>query len=67
MKKFDYLSPQPMVGQSARELRIRCGITQDQFAEMIGVSRQTIISFENGSHQNMNTLQAYLKLAKGLL
>lgn len=67
MKKFDYLSPQPAVGQSAKELRTRCGITQEQFAEMIGVSRQTIISFENGSRQNMKTLQAYLKLAKGLL
>lgn len=67
MKKFDYLAPQPEVGRSARDLRVRCNLTQEEFASMIGVTRQTIINFETGKRQSMEILQQYLKLAKGLL
>ena len=65
MKRFDYMQPQPIVGENAKALRQRCGITQEEFAEKIGTSRQTIINFETGKTQSMALLQAYLRLAKG--
>jgi len=65
MKKFDYLAPQPEVGKCARDLRVRCNITQEEFAEMIGLTRQTIINFETGKTQSMDVLQCYIRLAKG--
>ena len=67
MKKFDYMQPQPIVGENAKALRVRCGLTQEDFAEKIGTSRQTVINFETGKTQSMALLQAYLKLAKGEL
>lgn len=67
MKKFDYMAPQPELGKSARDLRVRCKLTQEEFARMIGCTRQTVINFENGTRQSMDMLQNYLKLAKGLL
>lgn len=67
MKKFDYLAPQPNVGISARNLRVRCGYTQEECASLFGVTRQTIINFETGKHQSMELLQLYIRLAKGMI
>ncbi|MBH0162002.1 MULTISPECIES: helix-turn-helix transcriptional regulator [Fictibacillus] len=33
-----------------KELRTRCGWTQEQLSEKLGVSRQTVISIENGRY-----------------
>ncbi|MBH0156457.1 helix-turn-helix transcriptional regulator [Fictibacillus sp. 5RED26] len=33
-----------------KELRSRCGWTQEQLSEKLGVSRQTVISIENGRY-----------------
>lgn len=65
MYEFDYLANQPAVGQCAKELRISYGLTQEQFAEYAGTSRQSINSFENGNTQSMPILQAYISLSKG--
>ena len=61
MKSLEYLN-QPELGKTARELRKKYNITQEEFAESIGVTRQTIINFESGSTQSMEVLQAYLRL-----
>ncbi len=45
-----------------RELRERNGLTQEQLASRVGVSRQTIISIETGRY-NPSLVLAY-KLAK---
>lgn len=45
-----------------KELRATFDLTQEQLAENIGVSRQTIISIENGRY-NPSLLLAY-KIAK---
>lgn len=44
------------------EIRTRHGIRQDDFAKLMGVSRQTISSLENGRY-NPSILLAY-KIAK---
>ena len=61
MKTLEYLN-QPELGKTARELRKKYNITQEEFAESVGVTRQTIINFESGSTQSMEVLQAYLRL-----
>jgi len=38
------------VGNSLREYRTKAGMTQEQLAEAVGVSRQTIISIERGRY-----------------
>ena len=45
-----------------RELRVKRGLTQEDLAERVGVSRQTIISVESGRYNPSITL-AY-KLAR---
>ena len=45
-----------------RELRMERGMTQEQMAERVGVSRQTIISIESGRY-NPSIVLAY-KLAR---
>lgn len=45
-----------------RELREKNGLTQEQLADVVGVSRQTIISIETGRY-NPSLVLAY-KLAK---
>ena len=45
-----------------RELRTQQGLTQEEIAERVGVSRQTIISIESGRY-NPSILLAY-KLAR---
>ena len=56
---------QPDLGLYARDLRKSKGVTQEELAEMIGVTRQTIINFECGLTQSMEVLQGYLKLRGG--
>jgi len=45
-----------------RELRLQRGMTQEEVAERVGVSRQTIISIESGRY-NPSIVLAY-KLAR---
>lgn len=45
-----------------KELRKECKITQDEFAAALGVTRQTIISLENGRY-NASLVLAH-KIAK---
>lgn len=47
-----------------KELRARHNLTQDELAEMIGVSRQTMLYLEKGKY-NPSLLLAY-KVAKAL-
>ena len=47
-----------------KELRARYNLTQDELAEMVGVSRQTMLYLEKGKY-NPSLLLAY-KVAKAL-
>ena len=38
------------VRNNVQELRTRAGITQEELAEAVGVSRQTIIAIEKGNY-----------------
>jgi putative transcriptional regulator len=38
------------VNNCVRELRTQKGITQEEFAEAVGVSRQTVIAIEKGNY-----------------
>lgn len=38
------------VGRRARELRSAAGLTQEQVAEFLGVSRLTVVRLEQGAH-----------------
>lgn len=49
---------------SVKEERLKYGLTQEELAEKVSVSRQTIISIEKGVYQPSVTLA--LKLAKVL-
>ncbi len=52
------------IGTRLREARTAAGLTQAQLAEMIGVSRKTINTVENGVFVPSTTLA--LKLARAL-
>lgn len=45
-----------------RELRLEKGVTQEELADDVGVSRQTIIAIERGNY--VPSLSLALKLAK---
>lgn len=45
-----------------KELRARFGLTQEQLSEQLGVSRQTVISIENGRYNP--SLELAYKIAK---
>ncbi|UFJ38963.1 helix-turn-helix transcriptional regulator [Brevibacillus humidisoli] len=45
-----------------KDLRHKCGWTQEQFSQLIGVSRQTVISIESGRYNP--SLQLAYKIAK---
>lgn len=62
MKVFDVMMPQPELGKCAKELRKSKGVPLFEFADMLGVSKQTIINFENGKTQSMAVLLGYMRL-----
>ncbi len=45
-----------------KELRKKCGVTQEDLARTVGVTRQTIISLENGKYNA--SLQLAYKIAQ---
>ncbi|WP_274361910.1 helix-turn-helix transcriptional regulator [Paenibacillus thermotolerans] len=45
-----------------KELRAEIGLTQEQLSEQLGVSRQTVISIENGRYNP--SLELAYKIAK---
>ncbi len=49
------------VSNNVRELRKRAGFTQEELADAVGVSRQTIISIERGRY--VPSLALALKIA----
>jgi DNA-binding transcriptional regulator YiaG len=49
--KKPLLSAQPQAGQLIRELRLELGLTQEQFAAMLGVVCPTVNRWENGHAQ----------------
>ncbi|MHC5862648.1 helix-turn-helix domain-containing protein [Nostoc sp.] len=42
---------QPEVGKLIRELRLKTGLTQEQFAAVLGVTFPTVNRWENGHNQ----------------
>lgn len=53
------------LGESLKENRIRCQMTQEFVAETLGVSRQSVSKWENGSSDpNTSNLIALAKLYK---
>ncbi len=42
---------QPEIGKLIRELRLACGLTQEQFAASLGVAYPTVNRWENGHVQ----------------
>lgn len=64
MKTLEYLH-QPELGKTARNLRREKNLTMEEFAERIGVTRQTVYNFEKGITQSMEVLQGYLRLRGG--
>ena len=53
-----------ILGTRIKELRARHNLTQDELAEMVGVSRQTMLYLEKGKY-NPSLLLAY-RVAKAL-
>ena len=53
------------LGQALKENRVRCQMTQEFVAEMLGVSRQSVFKWENGSSDpSTSNLSALAKLYK---
>ena len=48
--EWDALQPERALVQAMIDARKRTGMTQQQLAALLGVSRQTIISLENGKY-----------------
>jgi transcriptional regulator with XRE-family HTH domain len=46
------------IGQNIREIREKLNITQEKFAEVIGVSRASIVNMENG-RQSISLVHLY--------
>ena len=67
MKRVKLMTPKPVVPEDCvenrlRTLRERKGITQEELARIVGVSRQTIIAIERGKY--LPSLPLALLLAK---
>lgn len=52
------------VGNKIREYRLDRGLTQEELAKLVGVSRQTIIAMEKGGYTP--SVQLALELARSL-
>lgn len=57
-----YLTGGDRLNNRIRELRKHHGVTQDELAGAVGVTRQTIISLENGKYNA--SLQLAYKISK---
>ncbi|MBD0346838.1 MAG: helix-turn-helix transcriptional regulator [Coleofasciculus sp. Co-bin14] len=44
-----------------KQVRDRLGMTQEQFANTLGISRRTITSYENGEHQRISLSVSQIK------
>jgi DNA-binding XRE family transcriptional regulator len=44
-----------------KQVRDRLGMTQEQFAQAVGVSRRTVIDYESGKHQKLQLSMAQMK------
>lgn len=66
MTSIDLLTPQPVLGENARNLRRSKRISVSEMARKTGYSRQAIYNFENGVAQSMTLLQEYLRLNEGV-
>lgn len=66
MVNIDLLSPQPVLGENARNLRRSKHISVSEMSRKTGYSRQAIYNFENGVAQSMTLLQEYLRLKEGV-
>jgi putative transcriptional regulator len=56
--------PETELGNRLKELRAQAGLTQAELADLVGVSRKTINTVENGVFTPSTTLA--LKLARAL-
>lgn len=56
-----------MLGESCRNLRKQLNITQEDFADAAGVTRQTVINFENGKSNSFKLLEYFLSLRPDLM
>jgi DNA-binding XRE family transcriptional regulator len=54
----------PRVNNNLREIREGLGLTQEQLADLIGLSRQSIISIERGHF--MPSIETALRLSSAL-
>lgn len=50
MAVIRYMSPKEQINNNVQSVRKERGITQEQLAEAVGVTRQTIISIEKGNY-----------------
>src|SRR5919202_994783 len=44
-----------------KQVRDRLGMTQEQFAPSVGISRRTVIDYESGKHQKLQLSMAQMK------
>lgn len=56
-----YIGGDVLITNTIRILREQCGMTQQDLAQSVGVSRQTIISLEKGSYNP--TLELAFKIS----
>jgi len=49
------------IGENLKQMRLNANISQTDFAERSGLSRQTISNIENGSNSTLETLIIYLR------
>jgi len=56
-----------MLGESCRNFRKQLNITQEDFADAAGVTRQTVINFENGKSNSFKLLEYFLSLRPDLM
>jgi len=63
MRNKAFLTRQ-IIGENVREGRKRLGLTQEQFAEVLGISVQSISAMENGTQ--FSYMDTYCKVSEAL-